>query len=161
MSLLAETETVSKIANFTGRILNQGFNSFGFEAQKDVFDAFKECLDSYGFYNADKIYKSLYKLLFTAYNSRYKDDFQDWETNQELYKNPDIDIWEYRYVENGNELAQCWHYEMLKHLQFVFYQLNESATFDNPITIAINSLINTLSMFIACHNVVYHSYAWE
>ena len=149
---ISKPEKVSKVANFISRLLNQGYNSFGFEAPSDVFEAFADCKDNHGYYSDKKIYTALVELNFKAYNGRYN------ETNvidEEEFKNPDIDIWEPR-----TKYVQKWHYEILKDLQSVHYQLVEDATDKDPKTKAISELAKTVAMYIATENEIYESCSW-
>lgn len=154
--MIVSDEILSKIGNFISRLLNQGYNSFGFSVDKEVFDAFKDC-KTFDYYNSNRIYEELYKLNVKAYNGRYKEENVD---ELLMPKNPNIDIWQDRKAENWNELTQKWHYEILKNLQCLHYQLEEDATYDDVKTKALKEIINTVAMFIATHNEIYHSVSW-
>ena len=155
--MLVNDENLSKIGNFLARLLNCGYNSFGFSADREIHSAFKDCIVSY-YYDSNRIYEELYKLNVKAYNSRYKEENVD-----ELYipKNQNIDIWQGREMENGIEIAQKWHYEILKHLQCLHYQLTEDITSGDIKTKAIEKLINTIAMYIVTHNKIYGNISWN
>lgn len=149
---ISRPEKVSQVANFISRLLNQGYNSFGFEVPRDVFEAFEDCKDNHGYYSSDKIYTALVELNFKAYNGRYN------ETNvidEEKFKNPDIDIWEPR-----TKYAQRWHYEILKALHSVHYQLVEDATSKDPKTKTLSKLSKIVAEYIATSNEIYESISW-
>ena len=156
---IVSDETLSKVGNFISRLLNQGYNSFGFEVGREVFFAFEDCKVS-DCYNSNRIYEELYKLNVKAYNGRYKLENID---ELEIPKKPniDIDIWEHIKVKNSFVIAQKWHYEMLKKLRCLHYQLEEDATYEDVKTKALEKIINTLAMFIATHNEIYDGISWE
>lgn len=154
---IVSDETLSKIGNFIARLLNQGYNSFGFEVGREVFFAFEDCIID-GFCNSNRVYEELYKLNVKAYNGRYKEENIE---ELEIPKNPNIDIWEHMKVKNSFAIAQRWHYEMLKKLKCLHYQLEEDATYEDVKTKALEKIINTLAIFIATHNEIYDGISWE
>lgn len=154
---IVSDETLSKIGNFISRLLNQGYNSFGFEVGREVFFAFEDCIID-GFCSSNRVYEELYKLNVKSYNGRYKEENIE---ELEIPKNPNIDIWKDRKIENRIEIAQKWHYEILKNLQCLHYQLIEDVTYEDVKTKALEKIINTLAIFIATHNEIYDGISWE
>ena len=150
--VISKPEKVSRVANFISRLLNQGYNSFGFEAPRSVFEAFQDCQDKHGYYSDSKIYTALVELNFKAYNGRY-DEIN--EIDEKEFKNPNEDIWEPR-----EKYAQRWHYKILKDLHSVHYQLVEDATDKDPKTKALSELAKTVAMYIATENEIYESFSW-
>lgn len=151
--VISRPEKVSKVANFISRLLNQGYNSFGFEAKRSVFEAFEDCQGNHGDYKEDKIYTALVKLNFKAYNGRYNENLEPDMDGE--FKNPNLDIWEPK-----QKYAQKWHYEILKCLHSVHYQLVEEATMNDPKTKALAELSKEVAMYIATENELYESVSW-
>lgn len=149
--MICKDESISKISNFIARLLNQGFNSFGFSASQKIFNAFDNCVVG-GFYNSNRIYNELYTLNYIAYNERYNIQGEEIE----ISKNPDIDIWE-----PMQQFAQHWHVEILKNIQCLEYQLTEKATENEPKTKALQELVNILALYIATNNNIYNGIDWE
>ena len=154
---IVSDETLSKIGNFIARLLNCGYDSFGFCVGREVFFAFEDCKIG-DFCSSNRVYEELYKLNVKAYNGRYKEENID---ELDIPKNPNIDIWEHTKVKNSFVIAQKWHYEMLKKLKCLHYQLEEDATYEDAKTKALEEIINTLAMFIATHNEIYDGISWE
>lgn len=155
-------EKVSKTASFIAGLLNEGFNSFGFSANRDLYDAFADCKTSWR-YNEKKIYEALYTLIYKAYNGRYMITS---DVSDTIPGNPLLDFWKSQkrkidVIENDSvEVVQEWHYEALKTLNFIVYQLSEDMTANDDKTVALNELASLLAMFIATHSPIYHQYNW-
>lgn len=155
-------ENVAIIASFIKRLLDHGYNSFGFQANYTVFSAFNDC-QANGFYNARMIYEKLYEANFKAYNDRYKIIPETSTLYQECIDAfQDIDIWKPRVVENLKDVPQEWHYRVFKNLQFLQYQILDNDTADNdPVFKALEVLIATLAMFIITHSKEYLEADWD
>ena len=153
---IVKTENLSKISNFIERLLNYGFNSFGFSVDPETGAAFYDCKKE-GYYKSDLIFEELYKLNQRAYSGRYNDK----NINEVIPFNPNIDIWKPRTFSGCNDLPQKWHYEILKNLQCLHYQLEEDLTIEDVKTKAIEKIINILMDFIISNNENYISCDWD
>lgn len=161
--IIQKKENVAIIAAFIKRLLDQGYNSFGFEADHCVFDTFKDCKRT-EFYSEHLIYDKLYEANFEAYNKRYEKlgenltwkDYKDTES----FKYEDNDIWEPRVIVNNTDAVQEWHYKVLKCIHFLMYQVSDFS--DNDfIYKALESLEAKLAMFIIVHSSIYRNIEWE
>lgn len=162
--MIINSETVSKVSYFIAMLLNQGFNSFGFCANKSLYEAFEDCRVG-NLYDEDRIYLALYALNHKAYNGRYrlpmKENYED-----EIPRNPGLRYWEVleRKVENFGghceEVVQNWHYAALKGVSRLYYQLLEDATEEDAKTVAMGQLEQRLALFIATHTPEYHKLPW-
>lgn len=152
--VIVNNRVMSATANLLSRMLNMRFDSFGFEIRRELEFAFKDCYVNRT-YSAKKIYEHLYKLNFKAYAERYgKCAWATFDTfiEDKQYQMVDIDIWEGR---AGDDHARSWHYQALKCLQEVYYQLCEGEVYDYNETKALGDLINTLCVFIVTHSEEY------
>jgi hypothetical protein len=152
--VIVNNKIMSVVANLLSRMLNTGFDSFGFEIKDELKAAFKNCYCN-GCYSAKKIYERLYELNFKAYNERYGEcEWTTFETfmvdkqNQML----EIDVWEHR---AGDDHARTWHYQAIRCLQEVHYQLCEGKIYDCAETKAIGQLIGSFAIFIVTHTKEY------
>ena len=94
--LIQKSENVAIIATFISRLLTNGYNSFGFSANTDVYMVFRDC-QGRGCYIDRLIYEKLYEANFKAYNERYKnstkarlltwEDYKDTESYLEAKRN--------------------------------------------------------------------------
>lgn len=166
--LIQKSENVAIIATFISRLLNQGFNSFGFSADRDVIMAFRDC-QGRGFYNDRMIYEKLYEANFKAYNKRYENSKShtymefSWEfyKDTEAYAYNEVDIWEHRvFSSDGHDIPQEWHYKVLKSIQFLLYQVADNGN-EDPIYKALESLQATLAMYIITNSEKYRKIKWE
>lgn len=162
---IATANNVSKVACFVATLLNQGFNSFGFSAAESWYEAFKDCRRC-NLYDEDLIYQALYNLNYKAYDGRYRHPIKD-DYTKDFPKNPDVRFWNEltRKVEcfgeyNCQEVVQPWHYQALKGMQYLHYQLDGDYTEKEPKVVALGAMIQRLAMFIACHTPVYHTIDW-
>ena len=154
--LMVNPDTVSHVSYFISRLLNRGFNSFGFEAEWCVYEAFGDC-NVGGFCNADKVYEVLYILNHEAYVKRYELK-QTWLDVKNHYPNPHEDIWKHR---AKGDMVQDWHYQMLMHLQVLCYNMAEDSVSGKYKIDALRSLAGTLAMFIATHNETFRALEWR
>lgn len=161
--MIQKKENVAIIAAFISRLLNHGYNSFGFEADICVFDAFKDCQNA-GFYNDHMIYDKLYETNYKAYNKRYPDEMGlSWEDYKETesFKYALNDLWKPRLVENNTDVPQEWHYKVLKCVQFLMYQVSDIDDMENPVYKALVSLEAKIAMFIIINSSIYKNIDWE
>lgn len=156
--LLTSPETISKISNFAEKLLNMGYDFFGFSANIDLYYELIDCQTS-GHFDACKIYNRLCEMNQQAYQSRYSDT--------EIIKYPPYDLSASitkRMVINDQyhtASVQQWHFEMLKHLDFYIYQCNEDATSDSPLFKSIKGLRAELADFILMHSIEYLKEKWN
>lgn len=159
--IIAKPETVAAIAEYIASLLNAGYNFHKMEAPREVAEAFSVCTNSRGGYEPEKIYNLLSALNRLAYAGRYKrtedGNGVDLDTFPEYKRNI-----KYRPCgwSNGHATVEGWHYEMLKRLQFLSYQLDEDATYKLKETKALSTLAARLAVFIATSSDVYASIKW-
>ena len=65
-AMLVTDNTVSIIANFITRLLNEGVAAYGFPAPEELVDDFSDCRNEQGFENV-KVYEKLYWLNVKSY----------------------------------------------------------------------------------------------
>lgn len=152
--VIVNNKVMSITANLICRMLNAGFDSFGFEIPNELESAFNGCYCNRA-YSVAKIYNRLYELNFKAYAERYgasaSATFKTFMDDSQ-YQMVDIDIWENR---AGDDHTRDWHYQALKCLQEVYYQLCEGEVYGYEETRAIYTLITTFALFIATHTEEY------
>lgn len=151
-------KALAALAIATGKILNQGFNYFGFEAPHVLYDALNDCkADVYRDYNAPQIYAKLYALNAQAYAGRYREDAD--------ITPPDVDFSGVdvthapQYADNSFKVCP-WHYQLAKLVDCYCYQTDEDATRGDELIRAMRELSNTLRGFIVQHSADYIAVPW-
>ena len=160
--MIVAADTVSKVSCFIARLLNQGFNSFGFSADELCHMAFKDCMNC-GRYNEEMIYRSLFGLNYKAYESRYCPPARE-DYSEEIPDNPNLRFWEELTrkmdpIGNGMmcEVVQNWHYEAYKGVEHLHYQLDEDINRNDVKVEALDRIMKTLAQFIVCHAPAYYA----
>lgn len=154
---IAKPENIAVIANFIETYLNVGFNYFGFFVPDSVAVAFIDCRNR-GDFSREKIYNKLSELNYFAYAEMYEKTIElDYPAYKEFEKCHLHKPSEYK---NGLYILS-WHYEMLKHIQFLHYQCDTDTNQKDPTLRALKDLENTLTSFIVSNLPEYASLAWE
>lgn len=155
--LITKPENIAVIADFITAYLNAGFNYFGFTLPDSVAIAFIDCRNR-GDFSSEKIYNKLSELNYFAYAEAYKKPAKlDYPSYKEFTKYHLIKPREYQ---NGRYILS-WHYEMLKHIQFLHYQCDEDTNQKDPALTALKDIENTLASFIVSNLPEYTNIAWE
>lgn len=155
---------IFNLANFISFCFNSSFNGFnylGFEVNTRYKYIFNDCMnDGYGPYSPALIANKLYKLNEVAYNLRYKNnepaaglDISDLDIS-------DFTIHKPRKFSNGYDIAQVWHFELLKIIQSYIYQVSEDLTRDNDIVKFLKDLEYTLLCFIVTSDDRFKNISW-
>ena len=155
---IMDLRALACMAEVIGRLLNVGYNSFGFEAPRELYDALNDCIDTTGFYSERLIYDRLYALNARAYAERYK--------KSEEATPPDIDfsgldIWEHP-DPNGRYgyVIKPWHYRLQKLIDYYNYQTDEGTARKDPLKIAMDKLARILCAFIVRNTAEYDAAPW-
>jgi len=156
---IMETKAIAALAVAIEKLINMGFNYFGFSVPDSLYKALYECAQVYphGFFSKKEIFSALYILNCRAYNTKYKV-----EEEAELIPEPDFsgcDITE-RLQYNGHYIVKEWHYRLMKLLDCFLYQVSEDATYNDPLTIGLQDLSRTLCGFIVRNNDMYDKFPW-
>ena len=155
---------IFNLANFIGLCFNSNFNGFnylGFSVNTRYKYVFDDCKNTgCGPYSPALIANKLYMLNEAAYNSRYKDnepaaglDISDLDIS-------DFIIYKPRKVVNCNDVAQPWHFELLKIIQCYIYQVSEDQTRDDDIVKFLKDLEYTLLCFIVTSDDRFKNVSW-
>ena len=73
---MLSVEYIAEAANRVKVLLSQNsLNRFGFFVEHQVHEAFADCRDKYGFYQAEQIFNRFYNLNQKAYAGRYKEEY--------------------------------------------------------------------------------------
>lgn len=149
--------TLAALADTLERVLNSGFNRFGFSAPDSLYKALDDCWNKYGFYSSDLIFKRLYDLNGRAYNGRYKDK----ASLLEIPEMPEgITLVQPRERENGHERLLPWHYQFAKSLDCLIYQASEDATRSDPLFLALIDLSRIYKAFLVENTDGYSNALW-
>lgn len=152
-----EPRAIAAIASNVSKLLNMGYEAWGFSAPDSLYDALSDCTDIAHFYQEEAIYKCLYEVNARAYAGRYNDPGIDTDA-------PKVDfcglhIWEH--VEyNGHYIIMPWHYKFLKLVDCYNYQTSEDATRTDPLKKAMDELSHVLCAFIARNSDYYEKAPW-
>ena len=152
-----EPRALACMAEVIGRLLNVGYNSFGFEAPRSLYDALKDCNDATGFYNERYIYARLYTLNARAYAKRYREPEDTTPPDVDF---SGLDIWE-RPEPNGHygHAVKPWHYRFLKLVDCYNYQ-TDSGDEKDPLKKAMDELAQILCLFIVRNAAEYDAAPW-
>lgn len=156
--LLTSPETISNISNFAEKLLNIGYDFFGFCANEELYIELLDCQTS-GHFDACKIYARLCEMNQQAYQGRYNEA----ETIQYPPCDLSATITKRMVINDQYHTAavQQWHFEMLKHLDFYIYQCSENTTSRSDLFKAITGLRAELANFILMHSVEYLKENWN
>ena len=155
--IIMNAKPLASIADFIASLLNYGYNSFGMEAPKSMYDSLKYCKDKWGIYQAEQIYDKLHELNVMAYNGRYGREHEGEEYFEPYAPNPPM---QRRECENHHEKVMPWHIQMEHRLAFLTYQLCEDATCDTPLYKAMIDLEHRLDAFIVHNSDEWQSLRW-
>ena len=151
-------KALAALAIATEKVMNQGFNYFGFEAPRELYNALSDCKAGvYRDYNAPLIYAKLYALNARAYAGRYREDAD--------ITPPDVDFSGVdvthapQYADHSYKVCP-WHYQLAKLVDCYCYQTDEDATRGDELAKAMRELSNTLRGFIVQHSADYMAAPW-
>lgn len=150
--MMLSVEYIAEAANRIKVLLNQNImNRFGFCVGRSVHEAFADCQNNYGFYQADLIFIKLYRLNQKAYAGRYKEEYTPEtfspEQLQEIFSQVQL-VPELQYT-NYHAVIRPFDFQTLKMWERLHYQLLEDATEKDPATIALGEIINDMCRWIA------------
>lgn len=153
---IMNADAIGTLATSLEKVLNMGFNFFGFEAPESLFNALRDCENPRGFFDENKIYAALYNLNCHAYCTRYKE-----ETYDDL---PNVDFTRCNIVKragyNNHYMVEKWHYQLLKLLDCFIYQVSEDGTRNHDLTLALKDMRLVLMAFIIHNNDIYAGLPW-
>ena len=156
--LMMNDKGLEVLAETISKILNMGFNYFGFFPPKNLAKVLDDCRTGRNFYSSEKILERLYKLNSRAYSERYK-NISPYAALGEVPK-PDFsgaDITEHREYSNYHVIIRPWHYQILKLLDCFTYQVDDVK---DELIPELNSLANILAGFIARNCDEYENIPW-
>lgn len=149
------------LADTVAAITTHGFNYFGFEAPRSLYDALQKrgCVGAWGNAHTGDVYAALYRLNLAAYNGRYPDHTDPAEA---LPIPAPIPATLYRPLEWVDYYAsvQPWHYHLAKLLSFYTYQTAEDATNADTLRLALVELERILCAFIVQHSTEWSAAPW-
>ena len=144
------------LADTLGHILDCGFERFGFEAPESLHKALSDCRNRYGLYDYNAIYLRLYSLNEAAYTERYGSsdcgDIPDKPYTTHLV--------EPRQWKDGHEILLPWHYTFCKMLDCLIYQIDEDATEDFDLTMALRDFSRMFKSFLVVNTDEYNNAPW-
>lgn len=159
--LILKSETVAAIADYIASLLNVGFDFHRMEAPRELAEAFKICTNERDEFSSEKIYNLLSALNRVAYFGRYRrtedGNGDDLNTFPEYGSNIKYKPCAWG---NGHAVVEPWHYEMLKRVQCLHYQLDEDATYNLAETKALSALAAKIACFIAMNSDEYAAAKW-
>ena len=155
---------IFQLSNFIGFCFNSSFNGYnylGFKVNTRYKYVFNDCKNTgCGPYSPALIANKLYKLNEVAYNSRYKDNEPAAGLDVSDLDISDFTIHKPRKFSNGYDIAQAWHFELLKIIQCYIYQVSEDLTRDDDIVNFLKDLEYTLLCFIVTSDDRYKKVSW-
>ena len=158
-SMLLQMETHAALADYIAALLNMGREFFGMDAPEQLREALKDCADGYQFYDEAKIYKMLYQMNRSAYESRYQKNpiaLAMIESGMPLYfPNRVFERVAYEGGRDGHWVLSPWHYRIFHSLDSFLYQCNEAPVYKTPLFEALNELRYDFSLFIVRNHVEY------
>lgn len=153
---IMNAETIGTLAASLEKVLNMGFNFFGFEAPGSLFNALRDCENPRGFFDEKKIYAALYELNSRAYCARYKEESADDLPKVDFNRCNIVKRAEY----NNHLIVAKWHYQLLKILDCFIYQVSEDVTRSHALTLALKDMRLVLMAFIIHNNDIYANLPW-
>lgn len=149
---MLSVEYIAEAANRIKVLLNQiSLNRFGFFVGKQVHEAFADCQNKYGFYQAEQIFVKLYHLNQKAYAGRYKEEYEPetfspeqlWAIFAEIEPVPALQY------SNYHAVVRPFDFQTLKMWERLHYQLLEDGTAKDPVTVALKEIVNDMCRWIA------------
>lgn len=124
---IMDVNAVATVAEGLEKVLNSGFNVFGFEAPQTLREALTaaDCADQYGYFDAAKIYKALYTLNACAYVERYREGLDDFIP---AYPSRVRDLLPHPVWGEGRWIVPAEYYHYIKLVECLTYQCNEGKT---------------------------------
>lgn len=178
--MISSPDTIAMIANFIALIGNTGANSFMLELPKETREAFKNCRDNYGYFEANKIARLLILENERAYCSRYKVAEQLTDSNYFGFVCPwsdvlEIDFYNFERVKGNKEnnfAFPAWvggrydvftasYMQLFKSLQFYIYQVSEDATANGVVYKGLEALKNAVAVWLCENTELYNVAKWE
>ncbi len=156
--MMLNIEYIAEAANRIRVLLNQGglraqggLSRFGFCVGRSVHEAFADCRNNYGFYQAEQIFVKLYHLNQKAYAGRYREEymlvtFSPEQLRDIIEKTQSVPELQYA---NYHAVIRPFDFQTLKMWECLHYQLLEDATEKDPATIALGEIINDMCRWIA------------
>ena len=149
---MLSVEYIAEAANRVKVLLSQNsLNRFGFFVGHQVHEAFADCRDKYGFYQAEQIFNRFYNLNQKAYAGRYKEEYKPVtfspEQLQEIFSQVQT-VPELQYV-NYHAVIRPFDFQTLKMWERLHYQLLEDKTAKDPATVALSEVISDMCRWIA------------
>jgi hypothetical protein len=156
--LIQDTKNIGYIANFIYELKTYGFNHFKFDCPRMVYYEFEK--DS-----VEDIARKLMLENLKAYDSRYTKDnnksCDDWYVGDAVKASKTADSLPFLEYKNGCSVVTPEYFQMLKHIQFLQYQICEDSTVNGDIYKCLTALINALSEFIISNMEVYKACKWS
>lgn len=152
-----EPRALACIALSVEKLLNMGYEAWGFEAPSGLYDALRDsCADEWDFYDSERIYSRLYELNARAYAERYKEQEDATLPNVDFSR---LNIWE-RPDYNGHYIIKPWHYRLQKLIDCYNYQTDEGSARKDPLKKAMDELSRVLCAFIVRNAADYDAAPW-
>ena len=151
-------KALAALAIATEKVMNQGFNYFGFEAPRELYNALSDCKAGvYRDYNAPLIYAKLYALNARAYAGRYREDV---DTTPPDVNFSGLDITRPPQYAQNSFVVQPWHYRLAKLIDCYCYQVSEDATQGDDLAHAMTELARVVHAFIVQRSTDYIAAPW-
>lgn len=154
---IVEKETVAKIADYIEAIYNCGYEYAGFELPRTLRKYIeKNCVVQRDMADAELIYNELYQLNYATYNGRYKEE--------EVVCYPEYkacSITEPIEWGESHWIVKPWHYQMLKHIDCLIYQCDESANKNNELLGGLRLFAIDLALFVVRNTQEYCDAQWR
>lgn len=155
---IMDTNATATVAEGLEKVLNMGFNVFGFEAPETLVEALAgTCADRYGYFDAEKIYIALYTLNACAYAERYQKGLDDFvpaypEKVKSLLPRP---VWDAgRFI----VVPEVYHY--IKLLECLIYQCNEGKTAKTAMYKGLEDFKRVLYAFVLHNSAEWKAAPW-
>lgn len=152
---------IATLAEGLARVLNGGYNVYGFSAPETLREALKGCADRYGFFdNVAPIFSELYRLNLAAftwrYDGRHLEDVDPAPSCPECIKNLlHRPIWE-----DGRYIVPAAHYHFIQLLECFLYQCDEGPTPKAALYQGLDELKRYLWAFVVHNSAEYKSFNW-
>ena len=155
---IMDEKALAALAIATGKLLNQGFNYFGFEAPRELYDALSDCKAGvYRDYKAPLIYAKLYALNAQAYAGRYRKDV---DTTPPDVNFSGLDITCPPQSAENSFAGHPWPYQLAKLIDYYCYQVGEDATRGDDLTHTMAKFARAVYAFIVQHSAEYATSPW-
>ncbi|MEG1477119.1 MAG: hypothetical protein RSC38_05250 [Oscillospiraceae bacterium] len=154
-SFIMSAKSLSILANTLEKVLNMGFNRFGFDAQSNLKEVLSDCCDDYKFYSDEKIFFRLSLLNATAVSARYHDENADAPDFSDA-----LSIVAERDFKAGHEIILPWHFQFCKLLDCFLYQCDEVYAREDELFLALSAFSQDYKSFIVSNSAEYCSFPW-